>query len=535
MTPPDELITVIIPVYNVEDYIDQCLETVVSQTYQELEILLINDGSADGSLARCRAWAERDDRIRVIDQPNRGVAASRNRGIEEAEGTYISFVDPDDWLDLTYFEKLHRCIVDNDADYAECDLWRYDNRTGKKIFRACYGRMGVPYTLREHMKYGPTATYKALSKRSLWIDNDVRMPSCSFESPAVYALILALSRRIANVREPLYYYRRFRENSLIETGYANKDGTPNNTMAIAAMRFLVSEFRRCGLYAEYEQDLEGIVKYRLSDILATQFYRKNADDYRELVKNYRNYLREQFPQGNNRTYLCWGGYNLNRILLHLDMLQDPACRFNFSSLISLLSVPADMRVTHKNRYRKMMIDRELTRSLSRVLQEEQPDYLFLDLVEERFDILEYQGRYITDSDALQGCEEYSTFSTGRRIPFDSEERKLLWLQAFRCLVSMIRSTSPDTRIIVLASQLSRQYGDLEHRETYADIEMIDRVNRILTDYCRAIKDFYSDIPVIEVADLPDYFADKNYEYGAVPSHLNEIVNQKIAGRIGRLL
>ena len=218
MTPPDELITVIIPVYNVEDYIDQCLETVVSQTYQELEILLINDGSADGSLARCRAWAERDDRIRVIDQPNRGVAASRNRGIEEAEGTYISFVDPDDWLDLTYFEKLHRCIVDNDADYAECDLWRYDNRTGKKIFRACYGRMGVPYTLREHMKYGPTATYKALSKRSLWIDNDVRMPSCSFESPAVYALILALSRRIANGREPLYYYRRFREKSLIETG-----------------------------------------------------------------------------------------------------------------------------------------------------------------------------------------------------------------------------------------------------------------------------------------------------------------------------
>ncbi|MBQ1318846.1 MAG: glycosyltransferase, partial [Solobacterium sp.] len=75
MTPQDERITVIIPVYNVEDYIDQCLETVVNQTYQELEILLINDGSVDGSLARCRAWAERDDRIRVIDQPNRGVAA----------------------------------------------------------------------------------------------------------------------------------------------------------------------------------------------------------------------------------------------------------------------------------------------------------------------------------------------------------------------------------------------------------------------------------------------------------------------------
>lgn len=535
MTGRNELITVIIPVFNVEEYIDECMETVVNQTYSDLEILLINDGSSDGSLNKCMEWAKKDARIRVIDQENRGVAKSRNRGIEEARGTYISFVDPDDWLDLTYFEKLHACLIENDADYAECDLWRYDNRTGKKIYRACYGRMGVPYTLREHMKYGPTATYKALSKRSLWIDNGVRMPSCSFESPAVYALILALSKKIASVREPLYYYRRFRENSLIETGYAHKDGSANNTMAIEAMRFLISEFHRCGLYEEYRQDLEGIVKYRLSDILATQFHRKNADDYRELVQNYRTYLKEQFPQGNNVSYLCWGGYNLNRILLHLDILQDPACRFNFSSLISLLSAPSNMTVTHKNRYRKMMIDRELGQSLRTVLHEEQPDYLFLDLMEERYDILEYQGRYLTDSDALQGAEEYERFCTGRRIRLDSEERSELWLQAFRKLLELVRTESPDTKIIVIASCLSRQYGNPEHREEYPEIETIDRMNRILNGYYRMIHDLDPDIPVIEVKDLPDYFTDKNYEYGAVPSHLNEIVNQKIAGRIGRLI
>ena len=535
MKPKNEQITVIIPVYNVDKYIDQCLTTVVNQTYTNLEILLINDGSTDDSLAECRTWARNDARIRVIDQPNRGVAASRNRGIEEAKGTYISFVDPDDWLDLTYFEKLHAYLVENDADYVECDLWRYDNRTGKKIYRSCYGRMGVPYTLREHMKYGPTATYKALSKRSLWIDNGVRMPSCSFESPAVYALILALSRKIANVREPLYYYRRFRENSLIETGYAHKDGTANNTLAIDAMRFLISEFKRCGLYEEYSQDLEGIVKYRLSDILATQFHRKNAEDYRELVQNYRTYLREEFPQGNNAKYLCWGGYNLNRILLHLDMLQDPACRFNFSSLISLLSSPSAMTVTHKNRYRKMMIERELAQSLRTSLHDEKPDYLFLDLVEERFDILEYQGRYLTDSDALQGTAEYERFCTGCRISWDSDERKQPWEQAFHKLLEIVHTASPDTKIIVIADYLSRQYGDPEHKEVYPEIETIDRMNHILLEYYRMIQEMCPDIPVIEVRDLPGYFTDKNYEYGAVPSHLNEIVNQKIAGRIGRLL
>ncbi|MBR3128666.1 MAG: hypothetical protein IKF35_10470, partial [Solobacterium sp.] len=95
--------------------------------------------------------------------------------------------------------------------------------------------------------------------------------------------------------------------------------------------------------------------------------------------------------------------------------------------------------------------------------------------------------------------------------------------------------SPDTKIIVIADYLSRQYGDPEHKETYAEIKTIDRMNRILSGYCRTIQESCPDISVIEVRDLPGYFTDKNYEYGVVPSHLNEIVNQKIAGRIGRLL
>ena len=82
MTRQSELITVIIPVYNVEAYIDECMETVVNQTYSNLEILLINDGSSDGSLNKCVEWAKKDARIRVIDEENRGVAQSRNRGTE---------------------------------------------------------------------------------------------------------------------------------------------------------------------------------------------------------------------------------------------------------------------------------------------------------------------------------------------------------------------------------------------------------------------------------------------------------------------
>lgn len=529
----DELISVIIPVFNVADYIDQCLETVVQQTYANLEILLINDGSTDDSEAKCCSWAARDSRIRFISRENRGVAASRNEGIELARGTYISFVDPDDWLELTYFEKLHRCITENNADFAECDLWRYDNRTGKKIYRACYGRMGVPYTKREHMKYAPTATYKALSRRSLWMDNHIRMPSCSFESPAVYSLVLALSSRIANVREPLYYYRRFRENSLVETGYADKDGNPDNMLAIEAMRFLVSEYHRCGLYEQYGKDLAGIVKYRLSDILATQYYRRSREDYRALVQKYRSFLQEQFPASDNQIYFCWGGYNLNRILLHLDILQDPDCRFTFSSLISLLKPMHELpEVDHRNRYRQMMIRRELGQEFLHMLDERNPELLFLDLSEERFDILEWNGQYLTDSDALQGTAQYETFCTGRRITYDSAERINLWKEAFDHFIDVLQGKNPAIQVIVIENMLSERCGNLTEQHLFENVQKIRAVNAILSQYYGYIREYYPDITIVQVADLPEYFTDENYDYGAVPQHLNEIVNQKIAGIIG---
>ena len=127
------LVTMILPVYNVEAYIDQCMETVVHQSWRKLEILLINDGSEDQSADRCRNWERKDRRIRLLNQENHGVSFSRNRGIEEATGEYLAFADPDDWLDLQYIEKLVTCALKTGSPLTECDLWRYDNRTGKNL------------------------------------------------------------------------------------------------------------------------------------------------------------------------------------------------------------------------------------------------------------------------------------------------------------------------------------------------------------------------------------------------------------------
>ena len=103
------------------------------------------------------------------------------------------------------------------------------------------------------------------------------------------------------------------------------------------MSHLIGEFKRLGLYEKYASVLPEVTAYRLNDILAMQFHRKSPGDFRELVQNYRGFLSERFPEGRNEPYITWGGYNLNRILTHMDWLHDPYARFNFSSMVSLLN------------------------------------------------------------------------------------------------------------------------------------------------------------------------------------------------------
>ena len=532
-------ISVIVPVFNVEEYLDECMESFASQTFGDFELLLIDDGSSDGSPEKCGLWAEKDSRIRVFHKENGGVSSARNLGIEEARGRYLAFADPDDWVDSRYLEKLYNAAEEAGADVAECDLWRVDGRSGKKIYRSCGGCMGVPWTREEHMIYGPTASYKAISKRSLWIDNGLRFPDCSFESPAVYALVIALSKKTVNVSEALYYYRRFRPQSLIETGYALSGGRPNNSLGVEAMRQLKLSFEQRGLAEKYGAVLERVIKYRLSDILATQFHRKSPEDFAETAENFRALLEDLYP-GRNARYIAWGGYNLGRVLVHLPLLNEPQLRFSFSSLISLLGEGGGAAVSHKNRYREMMLQREEAQSFRDILALEKPGYLFIDLLEERFDILKRSGRYVTMSDARQGAV-CGADAEGAAVPRDSAECLGLFRKACGVLSELLKKESPCTRAVILESYLCEEKGDLKDRVSFEDLPGIEKTNGLLKKHYEILKEALPGAVVIQSAKAAEsggtdlYFTDKLYEYGAVPSHLNELANRRIAAHIQEIL
>lgn len=124
----DEKVSVIVPVYNVEKYLRRCLDSIVNQTYRNLEIILVDDGSPDNSGAICDEYAGKDDRIQVIHQGNGGLSAARNTGLDVATGAYVSFVDSDDWLQDEFVEKLYEKAEENTLVIANLVFWKSDTR-----------------------------------------------------------------------------------------------------------------------------------------------------------------------------------------------------------------------------------------------------------------------------------------------------------------------------------------------------------------------------------------------------------------------
>jgi len=117
-----KLISIIVPIYNVEKYLDRCIYSIVDQTYKELEIILVDDGSPDNCPAMCDVWAEKDSRIKVIHKENGGLSDARNAGLEVANGELIGFVDSDDWIAPEMYERLMKALENDQSDIAACTV-----------------------------------------------------------------------------------------------------------------------------------------------------------------------------------------------------------------------------------------------------------------------------------------------------------------------------------------------------------------------------------------------------------------------------
>ena len=200
------LISMVVPIYNVEEYLKECLDSILGQTYRNLEIILINDGSTDGSFSICEEYAERDDRIRLISKKNGGLASARNRGIKEAKGDYIGFVDSDDRIHGKFVEALIHAILLNGCEIATSD---YTNNLKKlKFAKNCnviLERNDAISGLLDDGGYKCFACNK-LFKRTCF--SGISFPEGElFEDIIPMYKLFNKAGRIAYIKCPLYYYR----------------------------------------------------------------------------------------------------------------------------------------------------------------------------------------------------------------------------------------------------------------------------------------------------------------------------------------
>ena len=210
-----ELISIVVPIYNVENYLRTCLDSIENQTYSNIEVLLINDGSPDSSGEICQEYVARDSRFHYFEKENGGLSDARNYGIERSNGKYLTFVDSDDWLNLTYVEDLYQAAIRNDADtvvshytiYNESDRNYYVHIWDDYYEKTCTGEeLVLELPSLELNGYVYITSWGILFKKELF--NNIRFPKGKVieDSRTNYKLFFR-SNKVAYIHKEIYYHR----------------------------------------------------------------------------------------------------------------------------------------------------------------------------------------------------------------------------------------------------------------------------------------------------------------------------------------
>ncbi|WAV90135.1 glycosyltransferase [Oxalobacter aliiformigenes] len=211
------LLSVIVPVYRVETYLPKCLDSLVGQTYADLEIILVDDGSPDRSGAICDEYAARDSRIVVIHQENRGASQARNAGLDRATGEFVAFVDSDDYLDFSMYENLMKAVVEYDADIVISDFFVI---LESGVLRHSSGLQGdIPLLQAQEQVLAdrlPSYLWNKIYRRTLF--DGIRYERIrGFEDLQIMPHLFRRARKVAFVPEAGYYYNCLNLNALTAT------------------------------------------------------------------------------------------------------------------------------------------------------------------------------------------------------------------------------------------------------------------------------------------------------------------------------
>ena len=291
-------LSVIIPVYNVEKYLKECLDSITRQTVKDIEIICVDDGSTDNSPDILKEYQKKDSRIKIITKENGGQASARNLGIKEAQGEYIAFIDSDDFIEEEMLEKLYTKANDDNLDIAMCKIATYNNQTGEIKDNVWYYMLGIfrdfekdVFNHKDTKEFTcniAVTPYNKIYKTSLIKDNDILFPEgLIFEDEKFFYDIYLRAKKVSIIPEFLYYYRVSRKGSTVDIEKEN-----DYTDIIEISKQIRQTFKETNNYEGYKYLLNNrLIHLQLARFTETspkyreKFFNILKEDLQEVLKD----------------------------------------------------------------------------------------------------------------------------------------------------------------------------------------------------------------------------------------------------------
>ena len=286
-------VSIIVPFYNVENYIEKCLQSLVNQTLEDVEIILVNDGSQDGTEEIAKQFVEKyPNKIIYLEKENGGLSDARNYAIPHAKGEYIAFLDSDDYVETNMYEEMYNKAKEENLDYVECDfLWEYPNKTLES--------KGKQYNNKKEMFiYTRVVTWNKLIKREIVQDNHLEFPKgYRYEDVEFFYKLLPLIHHYGIVQKPFVHYVQ-RENSI-----SNVQNTRTKEI-IDVLGHVMKYYKTNNLFEEYKEEIEyTYARYVLCSSMLRMVMIEDKKERKEIIKFAWKSLNTQFPNWKKNTYL----------------------------------------------------------------------------------------------------------------------------------------------------------------------------------------------------------------------------------------
>lgn len=469
--------SIVVPAYNVMDYIDVCIQSLLAQTYPNFEVIVINDGSTDKTEEKCLRWHSLDKRIHYVSQENVGLGKTRTKGIELSQGEYILFLDADDWYDEKALEVLWNYVKNQPCDITVFDYWLVSEEKEKPVKHVkCPLFLEAPTNVRKDAsilyRIEPSMCLE-LFKSSFIKTQDIDVYEGKAEDLSVSRAYICAAKTVGQVRRPLYYYRKGRNGSITSQKTYLKE-------IFSAIKVLENNLEKL----EYVPRREMALFYRFFLLGTLKVYKDiflwEEGEYQSLWSCAEK-LIEKHSENRNITdvkVFLWGSYSLRKMWNSVDFLLDNMVgHITASSIVSAMSEPVSLNVYNKNVYRENAVLLDMQKKWIEQWNRLNNGYLLIDFMEERFGIFGNQCCCVTNSDYLWESDNASQITgivpDGKILEVDTPQFFLRFKHACLKWMAVLRQTIPSDRVILVKNFLSERYGreyDREHMEVFEDIK-----------------------------------------------------------------